>query len=172
MEWVLRLVETETDSPGPGVDVMEISRSRDLGDIANLGLTLAEAKQLLVRVHQAVVAAQAYRHMILRPDGSSCDGGCHIKDWRLHQVDEGGVRERLGHEDGRETVPAADIRDTRTALKLGHQTLQGRQPCPVCRRTRPETAPGGEAEGRVTQDGSKLLASGSSPPRWGKPSSR
>ena len=86
MGWVLRLVETETDSLGRGVDVMEISRSRDLGDIANLGLRLAEAKQLLARVQQAVVAAQAYRHAVLRPDCSSCGGGCHIKDWRLHQV--------------------------------------------------------------------------------------
>jgi hypothetical protein len=57
MGWVLRLVETETDSPGPGVDVMEMEAPRDLGDIAHLGLTLPEAKQLLARV--AVVAAQA-----------------------------------------------------------------------------------------------------------------
>ena len=86
MGWVLRLLETEIDSPGPGVDVMEISRSGDLGGFANLGLTLAEAKQLLARVQQAVVAAQAHRHAVLRPDCSSCGGGCHIKDWRLHQV--------------------------------------------------------------------------------------
>jgi hypothetical protein len=33
-----------------------ISRPRDLGDIANLRLTLAEAKQLLERVQQVVVA--------------------------------------------------------------------------------------------------------------------
>src|SRR5271157_2484735 len=49
MGWVLRLVETETDSPGPGVDVMEIRPPRDLGDIAHLGLTLLEAKQLVAR---------------------------------------------------------------------------------------------------------------------------
>jgi hypothetical protein len=39
---------------GPGsaprsVDLMEIDRAAGLADIANLGLTLAEAKQLLVR---------------------------------------------------------------------------------------------------------------------------
>ena len=44
MGWVLRLVETETDRPGRGVDVMEISRSGDLGDMAKLGLTLPEAR--------------------------------------------------------------------------------------------------------------------------------
>src|SRR5271166_7212914 len=86
MGWVLRLVETETDSPGPGVDVMEIGARCDLGDIAHLGLTLAEAKQLLARVQQAVVAVQAHGHSALRPDCSSCGGGCHIKDWRLHRV--------------------------------------------------------------------------------------
>src|SRR5208337_4477279 len=43
MGWVLRLAETESDSPGPGVDVMEIRPTRDLGDIAHLGLTLPEA---------------------------------------------------------------------------------------------------------------------------------
>ena len=86
MRWVLRLVETEADSLGRGVDVMVISRSRDLGDIANLGLTLPEGKQLLARVQQAVVTAQAHGHVVLRPNCLSCGGGCHIKDWRLHQV--------------------------------------------------------------------------------------
>ena len=65
---------------------MEISRPNDLGDIANLGLTLPEAKQVLARVQQAVVAAQAHDHAVLRPDCSSCRGRCHVKDWRLHQV--------------------------------------------------------------------------------------
>ena len=52
MRWVLQLVETETDSRGRSVEVLEISRPNDLGDIANLGLTLPEAKQLLARVQQ------------------------------------------------------------------------------------------------------------------------
>ncbi len=86
MRWVLRLVETEADSLGRGVDVMVISRSRDLGDIANLGLTLPEGKQLLARVQQVMVTAQAHGHVVLRPNCLSCGGGCHIKDWRLHQV--------------------------------------------------------------------------------------
>jgi hypothetical protein len=61
---------------------MEIQRPPDFGDIAPLGLTLAEATLLL----QAVAAAQAHGHAILRPAGSSCSGGRHIKDWRLHQL--------------------------------------------------------------------------------------
>jgi hypothetical protein len=59
MRWVLQLVETGTDSRARSVQVLEISRPNDLGDIANLGLTLPEAKQLLARVQQAVVTAQA-----------------------------------------------------------------------------------------------------------------
>ena len=86
MGWVLRLVDTETDGPAADVDVMEIRPPRDLGDIAHLRLTLSEAKQLLIRVQQAVVAAQAHEHAVLRPDCSSCGGRCQIKDWRLHQV--------------------------------------------------------------------------------------
>jgi hypothetical protein len=50
MGWMLRLVEMGADKGERGVDVMEIGRSRSLGDIAALGLTLAEAKQLLARV--------------------------------------------------------------------------------------------------------------------------
>ncbi len=38
---------------------MEISKPDDLGDIANLGLTLTEAKQLLARVQREISAAQA-----------------------------------------------------------------------------------------------------------------
>jgi hypothetical protein len=66
MGWVLRLVETETDGPSPGVDVMEMARRGALGDIANLGLTLPEAKQLLARVQQVVVAAQTHDHAVSR----------------------------------------------------------------------------------------------------------
>ncbi len=45
--WVLRLVEIGAEGEGPCTDVMEIHRPGDLGDIASLGLTLAEAKRLL-----------------------------------------------------------------------------------------------------------------------------
>jgi hypothetical protein len=50
MEWTLRLVGTEMDGQSRSFDVMEISRPDGLSDIANLGLTLAEAKQLPVQV--------------------------------------------------------------------------------------------------------------------------
>ena len=62
MAWMLRLIETGADGHGRGIDVLEISRPDTLRDIADLGLTLPEAKQLLARVQQAVVAAQAHDH--------------------------------------------------------------------------------------------------------------
>jgi len=86
MGLVLQLVEAGAASRTRSVDVIEIARSSDLRDIANLGLTLPEAKQLVVRVQQEVVAAQARDHAALRPDCSSCGGRCHVKDWRSRQV--------------------------------------------------------------------------------------
>jgi hypothetical protein len=86
MGWVLRLVEVGTDGAGQDVDVMQISRPHDLGDVTNLGLTLAEAKQLLMGVQQAVVAAQSRDHAVLRRDCLTCGDRCHVKDLRPHQI--------------------------------------------------------------------------------------
>ena len=97
MGWILRLVETGPDSTADGVDLIEIDRPTGLTEIANLGLTLPEAKQVLARMQQALVAAQAHDHAVQRPGCSSCNGICHIKDWRLHQIATlfGGVTVRL-----------------------------------------------------------------------------
>ena len=57
-----------------------------LGDIAELGLTLPEAKQLLASVQRAVVSAQAVSHGLQRPCCSACSGKCHLKDWRGHHI--------------------------------------------------------------------------------------
>jgi hypothetical protein len=86
MAWVLRLVETGIDRPSRVIDVLDIRPRGDLGDIANLGLTLAEAKQILARLQQTVVAVQADDHAVLRPVCSSCRHACHVEDWRLHRV--------------------------------------------------------------------------------------
>ena len=51
-----------------------------------MGLTLPEAKRLLARVQQAVVAMQARDHAALRPACSRCGGRCHVKDWQSRQV--------------------------------------------------------------------------------------
>jgi hypothetical protein len=51
-----------------------------------LGLTLVEAKQLLVHVQQVVVAAQSRHYAMFRPDWQSCGGACHVKDWQPHRI--------------------------------------------------------------------------------------
>ena len=59
MAWVLRLVEIGAEGEGRCADVVEISRPDGLVDIADLGLTLAEAKLVLAGVQREIVAAQA-----------------------------------------------------------------------------------------------------------------
>jgi hypothetical protein len=71
MAWVLRLVETGIDSTARVIDVMDIRPLGELGEMAKLGLTLAEAKQILARLRQAVVVVQADDHAVLLPDCSS-----------------------------------------------------------------------------------------------------
>ena len=86
MEWTLRLVGAEIDGQSRSFDVMAITRPDGLGEIANLGLTLAEAKRLLAQVQQQVVAAQARHHAMFRPDCQSCGRRYHAKGWRPHRI--------------------------------------------------------------------------------------
>ncbi len=97
MEWTLRLVGTGIDGQSRSFDVMPISGPDGLCEIANLGLTLAEAKQLLVQVQQELVATQAHHHAMVRPDCQSCGGRYHTKGWRPHRIATlfGEVRVRL-----------------------------------------------------------------------------
>jgi hypothetical protein len=83
---MLRLVETGADGDGWSTDVIEIAKSADLRDIADLGLSLAEAKQLLAAVQHEVVAAQAREHAARRPTCRACGGACHLKDYRPHRI--------------------------------------------------------------------------------------
>jgi len=84
VEWILRLAAAGGE--GPCVDIMKISKPDDLGDIANLGLTLTEAKQLLARVQHEISAAQARAHATRRPVCPCRDGVCRVKDYRDHAV--------------------------------------------------------------------------------------
>jgi hypothetical protein len=59
---------------------------RPLGDIANLGLTLTEAKQLLARVQCEVSTAQAREHAVRRPVCLCGEDVCRVKDYRGHSV--------------------------------------------------------------------------------------
>src|ERR1700733_3395313 len=65
---------------------MGIDRPDDLADIANLGLTLADAKRMLTGLQQEIVAAQARNHAVRRPDCRRCSGVCHVKDHRERAV--------------------------------------------------------------------------------------
>ena len=66
MAWVLRLVEIGAEDEGSCADVVEISRPDGLVDIADLGLTLAEAK--------LVLAASSGRLSPRRPGTTPCGG--------------------------------------------------------------------------------------------------
>jgi hypothetical protein len=80
----MRLIEANMPSGVAGVDVMEISRPDGAGNLADPGLTLFEAKQLLAHVQQAIVAAQAGDLTALRPECSSCSGRRHVNGRRCH----------------------------------------------------------------------------------------
>jgi hypothetical protein len=67
-----------------GVDVKEIGRPDGASNIADLGLTLSEAKQLLARVQRAIVAAQAGDLATRRPECPSCRSRCHVNGRRCH----------------------------------------------------------------------------------------
>ena len=86
MAWILRLVKIGAEGDGHCTDVMEINRPDDLGDIADLGLTLAEGKLLLAGIQREIVAAQAGDHAVRRPDCLRCGGVCRVKDYRDHAV--------------------------------------------------------------------------------------
>jgi hypothetical protein len=65
---------------------MEIRRPDGLGDIADLGLTLSEAKLQLANVQREIAAAQARDHVARWPDCPRRDGVCRVKDYRNHAV--------------------------------------------------------------------------------------
>jgi hypothetical protein len=80
------LVETGVDGSSRSVDVMVIDRPVDLGDIAALGLTLAQGKQLVALVQQEIVTSQSRAHAVRRPECRTCTIPCQVKDYRPHQI--------------------------------------------------------------------------------------
>src|SRR5918994_3606577 len=84
--WILRLVEAGAGGDDRSTDVMEIAQPGDLRDIASLGLSLAEAKQVLAAIQREIVGAQARDHAARRPSCRSCGGACHVKDYRQHRI--------------------------------------------------------------------------------------
>jgi hypothetical protein len=84
--WILSLVKTGAAGEVHAKDVMRIDRPDDLGDIANLGLPLSEAKQLRAALQQEIVAAQAKTHAVLRPNCPCGRGVRHVKDYRERSI--------------------------------------------------------------------------------------
>jgi hypothetical protein len=93
MKLVLRLVETGIDGSSRSVDVLEIVSRSDPGDIAALGITLSQGKQLLGLIQQEVVATQCWELATRRPNCRSCVAVCQLKD-----VDRRAVRPSFGFE--------------------------------------------------------------------------
>jgi hypothetical protein len=92
------LVKIGAEGEGRALDVMEINRPDDLGDIADLGMRLEETKRLLAGLQQEIVATQVREHAARRPTCSRCGGGrCRVKDYQEHVVAAlfGQVRVRL-----------------------------------------------------------------------------
>ena len=69
----MRVVKTGAEGEGQCTDVMEIIRPADLGDIADLGLTLADAKVLLAGLQQALVARHHIAFKKTPPDNFQND---------------------------------------------------------------------------------------------------
>ena len=87
MAWIVKLVSIGAAGAERSTEVMQIARPDDLTDLATLGLTLAEGKQLLAGVQQELVAAQARRHAAHRPAcRSCCSTTCRVKDYRQHAI--------------------------------------------------------------------------------------
>src|SRR3954470_6161504 len=86
MRLVLRLVETGVEGVVRSVDVLEIVRPSDLGDLGDLGLSLVDGKQLVAQVQQAVVAPQSPEQAAPRPPCRSCAAPCQVKDYRPHRI--------------------------------------------------------------------------------------
>ncbi len=92
MKLVLRLVETGIDGSSRSVDVLEIVGRSDPGDIAALGITLSQGRQLLGLIQQEVIAAQCRELAIRRPSCRSCAAVCQITVDVIYQHREVTVR--------------------------------------------------------------------------------
>jgi hypothetical protein len=83
--WIVKLVSIGAAGDERSTEVMRIARPDDLTDLATLGLTLAEGKQLLAGVQQELVA-QARRHAARRLACRRCSTTCRVKDYRQHAI--------------------------------------------------------------------------------------
>ena len=86
MPWIVKLVSIGAGGEEHSMEVMRILRPDDLTDLASLGLTLVEGKQLLASVQQEIVAVQARLHAARRPACRGCGTACRVKDYRRRAI--------------------------------------------------------------------------------------
>jgi hypothetical protein len=84
--WIVRLVSIGAGGEEHSTDVVRIAKPDSLADLATLGLSLAEGKQLLAGIQREIVAAQARVHAVRRPECRGCGARCRIKDYRQHAI--------------------------------------------------------------------------------------
>ena len=121
MRWVLQMIETGMPSGVAGLDIMEINRPDGASTMADLGLTLSEAKQLLARVQHAIVAAQAGDVAARRSECPSCSDRCYVDGWRCDLLATRLARSRYNC---RGFVASDAV--TSSAVSLGHRIVDRR----------------------------------------------
>jgi hypothetical protein len=84
--WIVRLASIGAEGDERSADIMRIAKPNDLGDLANLGLTLAEGKLPLAGTQQEIVTLQARVYAVRRPDCRACGDVCRVKSDRRHDV--------------------------------------------------------------------------------------
>jgi hypothetical protein len=87
--WIVRLVKTAVDVEHRGAGIVKLNRHDDVGDIANLGLIVAERRLLLTGLQKKIVAAQVREHSVRRLDRRSLCVVCRLKEGPLRV---GGVK--------------------------------------------------------------------------------
>jgi len=106
-----------TEGQGQATDVREISRPDDLRDIANLGLTLVEAKLLLAGFQREVVAAQARTDALGKALAErQAEEGRKLVESQRAEMDQlradldRNIRENLDRRDANDRREAEDLR--------------------------------------------------------------
>ena len=166
------MVKTGAEGDGPCVDVMEIDRPDGLRDIADLGLTLADAKRLLAYVQPMIVTAQAGDHAARRPDCPRCGDVCRVKDDRDRRVATlfglvtvrlprfrcaacGGIEAGVGWPSHCRSTPELDRLQAHLSALLTYRTAADllEQMFPVDAGKAPETLPNPDPQGHACLQG-------------------
>jgi hypothetical protein len=87
MVMALRLFVTGADGRARSVEVVKFDHVGDLSDIGELGLSLAQARVILSRLQEEIVATQVRLHAERSRACRQCGATCRIKDHRTREID-------------------------------------------------------------------------------------